>query len=243
MRFVSACTRRTSPSCSRVVIPGLSTMKSLPWRMTSMPSGARSLGMEALTTSLTSGSSRISRSLRAGFACGYRLANAAARSGSLAKNETRSPPPRITESTCPLTWPWFKPIAAKRIRGALGGGALCGADALPGRAAAHATPAVTIDDFRNARRPVPGGAGGEHVGRLLAANLRRPSLAFGPAALRDALALRNHALEDLLLDGIDVVDALEADVHQLDAELGRDMGGLLQDDLRDLAPAHGDRGH
>src|SRR5437667_209287 len=92
-------------------------------------------------------------------------------------------------------------------------------------------------------RLVPGGAGGEHVALLLAANLRGPSLAFGPAALRDALALRNHALEDLLLDGIDVVDALEADVHQLDAELGRDVGGLLQDDLGGLAPPHGHRGH
>jgi hypothetical protein len=50
-------------------------------------------------------------------------------------------------------WPWFKPIAAKRMRGARGGGALSWAEALPGRAAAHATPAVVIDDFRNARRP------------------------------------------------------------------------------------------
>src|SRR5439155_2213127 len=331
MRFVSACTRRTSASCSRVALPGWPSMKALPWRMTSRPSGARSLGMEALTTSLTSGSSRISRSLRARFARGYRWANAAARSGSLAKKETSSPPPRITESTWPLMWPWFKPIAANRMRAGFGGGALSCAETLPERTAAHATPAVVIDDLRNARRPVrsffidlpphpeccwdrgrrlaparrlqvlqqlriggqdqprllvqagverlhrleelvevritaigagvdrgrlrvrgaldllgrlvPGGAGREHVALLLAANLRRPPLAFGPAALRDALALRNHALEDLLLDGVDVVDALEAHVHQLDAELGRDPGGLLQDDLGDLAPPHGHRGH
>ena len=60
MRLVSACTLRTSASCSSVVMPGLSTMKSLPCRITSMPSGARSFGIEALTTSWIVVSSRIS---------------------------------------------------------------------------------------------------------------------------------------------------------------------------------------
>ena len=73
MRFVSACTRRTSASCSRVVMPGLSDMKSLPWRITRTPSGARSFAIEALTTSWIFGSSRISCSLRASLACGYFL--------------------------------------------------------------------------------------------------------------------------------------------------------------------------
>ena len=40
--------------------------------------------MEALTTSFTDESSRISGSLRASFACGYRFVNAEARSGSFA---------------------------------------------------------------------------------------------------------------------------------------------------------------
>ena len=68
-------------------MPGLSAMKSLPCRMTSMPSGARSFGIAALTTSWMLGSSRISCSLRASFASGYRFANAAARSGSFAKKD------------------------------------------------------------------------------------------------------------------------------------------------------------
>ena len=68
MRLVSAWTFRTSASCSSVVMPGLSTMKSLPWRITSMPSGARSFGIEALTTSAIEVSSRISR-LAARQAC------------------------------------------------------------------------------------------------------------------------------------------------------------------------------
>jgi hypothetical protein len=76
-------------------------MKSLPWRITSMPSGARSFGIAALTTSWIAGSSRISRSLRASFAAGYRFANAAARSGSFPKNETSSPPPRVTAAIWP----------------------------------------------------------------------------------------------------------------------------------------------
>ncbi len=70
----------------------------MPWRITSMPSGARSLGIPALATSGMDGSSRISRSLLASFAWGNRLAKAAARSGSFAKNETSSPPPRTTAS-------------------------------------------------------------------------------------------------------------------------------------------------
>ena len=93
MRFVSAWTFRTSASCSRVVTPGLSAMKSLPWRMTRTPSGARSLAIAALSTSFSDGSSRISRSSRARFACGKRLAYSAARSSSGAKKETSSPPP------------------------------------------------------------------------------------------------------------------------------------------------------
>ena len=68
--------------------------------MASMPSGARSFGIAALAISWMSSDSRISRSLRASRAWGYRLAKAAARSGSLAKNETSSPPPRETASTC-----------------------------------------------------------------------------------------------------------------------------------------------
>ena len=61
--------------------------------------------------------------------------------------------------------------------------------------------------------------GAEHVALLLAADLGRAALAFGAAALGDALALGDHPLEDLLLHALDVVDALEAHVHELDAEL------------------------
>ena len=105
MRLVSAWTLRTSASCSSVVMPGLSTMKSLPWRMTSMPSGARSFGDGGADHERDRRSSRISRWLRARRACGNRLLNAAMRSGSFAKNETSSPPPRMTASTWPLMWP------------------------------------------------------------------------------------------------------------------------------------------
>src|SRR5438093_10312592 len=151
MRFVSACTRRTSVSCSRVVIPGLSAMKSLPWCITRMPSGARSLAIEALTTSCREGSSRISASLRASLACGLRFEKAAARSGSFAKNETSSPPPFRTESTWPLMWSWFRPMAAKRMRGAPGVGS--SAEAVSIRAAVQARPAAVTEDLRNSRRP------------------------------------------------------------------------------------------
>src|SRR6266542_2350418 len=91
MRLVSACTRRTSASCSSVVTPGLSTMTSLPWRIASTARGPRSFGMEALTTRWMEESSRISRSLLASFAWGYRLEKAAARSGSFAKNGVHLP--------------------------------------------------------------------------------------------------------------------------------------------------------
>ena len=84
MRFVSFWTLRTSASWSSVVMPGLSAMKSLPWRITRTPSGARSFAIEALTTSWIFGSSRISLSLRASFACGKRFWYAATRSGSFA---------------------------------------------------------------------------------------------------------------------------------------------------------------
>jgi hypothetical protein len=51
--------------------------------------------MAALRTSCTDLSSRTSASLRATFACGKVLMNAAVRSGSLAYIETNSPPPRM----------------------------------------------------------------------------------------------------------------------------------------------------
>jgi hypothetical protein len=57
-------------------------MKSFPCFITSTPSGARSLEIAADTTSWMLPSSRISCLLAARFACGYRRANAAARSGS-----------------------------------------------------------------------------------------------------------------------------------------------------------------
>ena len=60
-----ACTFLTSASCASVVMPGLSDMKSLPWRITSIPSGARSSAMAALTTSATDGSSRMACALEA----------------------------------------------------------------------------------------------------------------------------------------------------------------------------------
>ena len=47
MRLVCAWTLRTSASCCSDVMPGLSERKSFPWRMTWMPSGARSAGMPA----------------------------------------------------------------------------------------------------------------------------------------------------------------------------------------------------
>ncbi len=101
MRLVSAWTFRTSSSCASVVMPGLSAMKSLPRRITSMPSAARSFGIDALTTSWIVLSSRISFSLDASRTSGWRLRNAAMRSGSFAKKETNWPPPRITASTWP----------------------------------------------------------------------------------------------------------------------------------------------
>ena len=76
IRFVSAWTLRTSASCSRVVIPGLSDMKSLPCRIARTASGARSSGMAAVSTSLTFGSCRTSSSVRAARAWGYCLRNA-----------------------------------------------------------------------------------------------------------------------------------------------------------------------
>src|SRR6185503_6252105 len=105
MRFVSACTLRTSASCSSVVMPGLSAMKSLPCFITRTPSAAR------------------------------------------------SPPPRITASVWPLMWPWFRPIAAKRMRAAFAGAAAgCWAAAWPGRAAASAETATPVSDWRRKAR-------------------------------------------------------------------------------------------
>ena len=64
IRPVSWTVRRTSASCSSVVMAGLSTRKSLPWRITRTPSGARRSGMAAEHTSWMDGSFRISSSLR-----------------------------------------------------------------------------------------------------------------------------------------------------------------------------------
>jgi signal transduction histidine kinase len=47
IRPVSFCTLRTASNCPKVVRPGLSTMKSLPWRIASIARSARSLGMAA----------------------------------------------------------------------------------------------------------------------------------------------------------------------------------------------------
>ena len=77
---------------------------------------------------------------------------AAIKSGSTAKNETSSPPPRMTDSTCPLIWPWFRPMAAKRKRAGRGGAA-DGWRAADPRGHADAMAAVERDDFRNSRRP------------------------------------------------------------------------------------------
>ena len=79
IRAVSACTRDASSSCSSVVNPGLSTTKSLPCRMTSMPRAARSELIAALATNEIEPSSRISATSRARRACGNRLPNSAHR--------------------------------------------------------------------------------------------------------------------------------------------------------------------
>ena len=130
-------------------MPGLSTMKSLPCFMARMPSGARSSGMEALTTSWMLLSSSTSLSLRATFACGNRLTKAAVRSGSFANIETSSPPPRITASTWLLMWPWLMPTTPNLILGAVcrgtgvpnpGAGRAASAAAEPGDAADELTP-------------------------------------------------------------------------------------------------------
>ena len=73
MRFVSAIVFRTSASCSRVVIPGLSDKKSLPCFMARTPSGARSLAICELSTSCMDGSLRISSCVLTIFTLGNRL--------------------------------------------------------------------------------------------------------------------------------------------------------------------------
>src|SRR5262249_19532592 len=127
----------------------------LPWRITSRPSGARSLGIEALTIRGRLLSSRTSRSLPAGFACGERLVKAAARSGPFAKKATSSPPPGGTAPAPASTRAWVGPIAPKRSRGGAAGAGLCGAaEAGFARAASKARPRVGTEDFRKSRRSV-----------------------------------------------------------------------------------------
>jgi hypothetical protein len=57
---------------------------------------------------------------------------------------------------------------------------------------------------------------------------------FRAAALGDAAAFGDHAVEDLGLHAVDVVDALEAYVAQLDAVLRHDFLGFLEDLGRQL---------
>ena len=80
-------------------MPGLSDMKSLPCRIASMPSGARSAGMAALTIMAMLGSSRIRRLSATRAACGNLAPNVAARSSSGAWKQTSSAPPRSRHST------------------------------------------------------------------------------------------------------------------------------------------------
>src|SRR5664279_2380636 len=84
---------------------------------------------------------------------------------------------------------------------------------------------------------VASGRSPEDIALFLAADLGGAPLALGAAPLGDALALRDHPLENLRLHALHVVDALEPHVHQLDPELGRDLGGLVENDLRDPAAA------
>src|SRR6188474_23384 len=119
-----------------------------------MPSAARSFGMAALTTSLMDWSSRISAYDRASFACRYRLLNLSMRSGSVAKNDVSSPPPRMTASTCPVMWSWFRPIAANLMRAGPDSTACAASGSAAPRNVSAAAPAVAKDDFRNPRRSV-----------------------------------------------------------------------------------------
>ena len=57
MRLVSAWTRVISASCSSEVMPGLSLMTSLPWRIAAMRAAARSAGMPDERISAMDGSS------------------------------------------------------------------------------------------------------------------------------------------------------------------------------------------
>ena len=76
---------------------------------------------------------------------------------------------------------------------------------------------------------------------LLAADPRGLALPFGPVLLGDPLALGDHAREHVLLHLVHVVEALEADVQDLDAEVaGPGLCGL-QDLLSDGRPPFLDR--
>ena len=57
----------------------------------------------------------------------------------------------------------------------------------------------------------------------LALDASRLALAFGAVQLRDPLPLGDHPREDVPLHLLDVVDALDPEVEQLDAEVGRPL--------------------
>ena len=152
MRFVSACTLPHLGQLLQRRHAGLSAMKSLPCRMTWMPSGARSLGIEALTISLSDGSpgfpARCARAWPAGSASRTRSRGRARwrRRHELAAAGNRA-------ATWPLMCPWLRPMTAKRMRGGLAG---AGAGVAPPRHAAAATATRRLPR----RRPTMTGTGG-----------------------------------------------------------------------------------
>src|SRR5690606_29399377 len=70
-----------------------------------------------------------------------------------------------------------------------------------------------------------------------AQDLLASAFALRAEARRDTLPLRDHAALDLLAHGIDVVDALDAHVDELDAERGHLPLGGREDVALELAAA------
>src|SRR5262245_4564500 len=71
---------------------------------------------------------------------------------------------------------------------------------------------------------------------FLAADFGALALALGPVPIGNSLALRDHSLEYLGLYGLDIVDASNLDILELDAVIRHRLGRALENEARELFP-------
>src|SRR5690606_27131202 len=72
------------------------------------------------------------------------------------------------------------------------------------------------------------GANAAQLALHVAENLLAPALALGTEPRRDTLSLGDHAVLDLGTHRVDVVDASDAYVHELDPQAGHQLGGRCE---------------